>query len=167
MNRKIALVLGSDSDLPVAKEAFDALKSFGIEYEARVLSAHRTPDELASYASALRENGFAAVIAFAGMAAHLAGAIAARTTLPVIAVPCRGTNAAGIHSVFDGLDALLSSVQMPPGVPVATTAVNGGTNAALLAVQIIGVFDKDIAAALAAKKADMAKKVLEKDAGLK
>jgi 5-(carboxyamino)imidazole ribonucleotide mutase len=155
-NKKIALVLGSDSDIPIAESAVATLKKLALEYDVRILSAHRTPHELAGFAQNARKNGFAVIIAFAGMAAHLAGAIAAQTTLPVIAVPC----ASGAQG---GLDALLSCVQMPPGVPVATVAINGGINAAILAAQITGVHDEKTAAALMAKKKEQQQSVLEKD----
>ena len=151
--------MGSDSDLPIVEKATDRLKALGIPYEAHIFSAHRTPDEAASFASAARENGFGAIIAFAGMAAHLAGALAARTTLPVIGVPCKS-------SVFDGMDALLSTVQMPSGIPVATVAVNGGANAALLAAEILAVEDVALAAKLDDKRRADAAKVLEKDASI-
>ena len=150
MNNKIAVVLGSESDLPVAQKALDVLSEFAVPHEAYVLSAHRSPVELAEFALNSRKNGFSVIIAFAGMAAHLAGSIAAHTTLPVIAVPCKG-------GALDGLDALLASVQMPSGVPVATVALNGGANAALLAMQILGISDEKLAAKLMAKKRDMAK----------
>ena len=157
--KKVGIVMGSDSDLPIVEKATDMLKALGIPYEAHIFSAHRTPDEAASFASAARENGFGAIIAFAGMAAHLAGALAARTTLPVIGVPCKS-------SVFDGMDALLSTVQMPSGIPVATVAVNGGANAALLAAEILAVEDDALAAKLDDKRRADAAKVLEKDASI-
>ena len=157
--KKVGIVMGSDSDLPIVEKATDMLKALGIPYEAHIFSAHRTPDEAASFASAARENGFGAIIAFAGMAAHLAGALAARTTLPVIGVPCKS-------SVFDGMDALLSTVQMPSGIPVATVAVNGGANAALLAAEILAVEDVALAAKLDDKRRADAAKVLEKDASI-
>lgn len=154
--KKIAVIMGSDSDLPIAKKATDMLSSLGIPYEAHVYSAHRTPVEARDFALNARANGFGAVIAFAGMAAHLAGALAANTTLPVIGVPCKGGAA-------DGLDALLATVQMPTGIPVATVALNGGANAALLAAQILAVEDAELAARLDAKRAADAAAVLEKD----
>jgi len=157
--RKIGIVMGSDSDLPVIQKATDQLKSLGIPFEVHVYSAHRTPAEARDFAVNARRNGFGAIIAAAGMAAHLAGAIAANTTLPVIGIPCQG-------SVLEGMDALLSTVQMPTGIPVATVAVNGGANAALLAAQILAVEDDGLAAALDAKRAADAAKVLEKDAGI-
>ena len=157
--KKIGIVMGSDSDLPIVEKATSMLNSLDIPYEAHIFSAHRTPDEAADFASNAREKGFGAIIAFAGMAAHLAGAIAARTTLPVIGVPCKS-------SVFDGMDALLSTVQMPSGIPVATVAVNGGANAALLAAQIIAVNDEDLAYKLNEKRKNDAAKVLDKDASI-
>ena len=157
--RKVGIVMGSDSDLPVIRKATDQLKSLGIPFEVHVYSAHRTPEEARAFAVNARKNGFGAVIAAAGMAAHLAGAIAANTTLPVIGIPCQG-------SCLEGLDALLSTVQMPTGIPVATVAVNGGANAALLAAQILAVEDADLAAKLDAKRKADAEKVLEKDASI-
>jgi 5-(carboxyamino)imidazole ribonucleotide mutase len=157
---KVALVLGSASDMPVAERAFQTLERFNIEYEARILSAHRTPDAAAEFAKNARESGFGAIIAFAGMAAHLAGALAAHTTLPVIGVPCKGGAA-------DGLDALLSTVQMPPGVPVASVALDGGVNAALLAARILSLSDSRLADALEAYKQSLADDVLRKDAELR
>ncbi|MDO5434981.1 MAG: 5-(carboxyamino)imidazole ribonucleotide mutase [Clostridia bacterium] len=154
--KKVGIVMGSDSDLPVVKKATDMLKSFGVPFEVHVYSAHRTPAEARDFAAGARANGFGAIIAAAGMAAHLAGAIAANTTLPVIGIPCMG-------ACMDGIDALLSTVQMPTGIPVATVAVNGGANAALLSIQILAVEDADLAAKLDAKRAEDAAKVLEKD----
>ena len=155
--KKIGIVMGSASDMPVVKKAADMLESFGAEFEIHVFSAHRTPDEAAQFAMNARENGFGCIVAAAGMAAHLAGAIAARTTLPVIGIPCKS-------SAFDGMDALLSTVQMPPGIPVATVAVNGAANAALLAIQILAVEDKELASKLDAKRVADAENVLIKDA---
>ena len=157
--KKVGIVMGSDSDLPVIKKATDQLKALGIPFEVHVYSAHRTPAEAREFALNARKNGFGAIIAAAGMAAHLAGAIAANTTLPVIGIPCQ-------VPVMDGLDALLSTVQMPTGIPVATVAVNGGANAALLAAQILAVEDADLAKALDDKRAKDAAAVLEKDAGI-
>ena len=156
MSKKIGIVMGSDSDLPIVKKAIDMLDTFGVEYEVHVYSAHRTPDEAGVFASNARANGFGAIIAAAGMAAHLAGAIAARTTLPVIGIPCKS-------SCFDGMDALLSTVQMPTGIPVATVAVNGGANAGLLAAEIIALSDPDLSLRLKEKRIENSKKVLEKD----
>ena len=155
--KKVGIVMGSDSDLPIIQKAVDMLKSLEIPYEVHIYSAHRTPVEARDFAMNARSNGFGVIIAAAGMAAHLAGAVAANTTLPVIGIPCKG-------GMMDGLDALLATVQMPTGIPVATVAVNGAANAALLAAQIIAVEDKDLAAKLDAKRAADAKKVLEKDA---
>lgn len=157
--KKVGIVMGSDSDLPIVSKAMDTLSSFGIPFEAHVFSAHRTPDEAANFAATARENGFGAIIAAAGMAAHLAGAIAARTTLPVIGIPCKSTN-------LDGMDALLSTVQMPSGIPVATVAINGATNAALLCAQIFAVEDKELAKKLDDKRKKDAEAVLNKDAAL-
>ncbi|MBR2100474.1 MAG: 5-(carboxyamino)imidazole ribonucleotide mutase [Eubacterium sp.] len=155
--KKIGIVMGSASDMPVVKKAADMLSSFDVPFEMHIFSAHRTPDEAAEFAMNARKNGFGCIIAAAGMAAHLAGAIAARTTLPVIGIPCKST-------AFDGMDALLSTVQMPPGIPVATVAVDGAANAALLALQILSVEDEDIAAKLDAKRTADAQNVLAKDA---
>lgn len=157
--KKVGIVMGSDSDLPVVSKAINTLKEFDVPFEVHIYSAHRTPKEAATFASGARENGFGAIIAAAGMAAHLAGAIAAQTTIPVIGIPCSSTN-------LEGLDALLSTVQMPGGIPVATVAVNGAVNAALLAIQILGVEDAELAAKLDAKRAADAAKVLEKDANI-
>ena len=157
--KKIGIIMGSDSDLPIVKKATDMLKTLEIPFEVHVYSAHRTPVEARDFALNALENGFGAILAFAGMAAHLAGAIAANTTLPVIGVPCKG-------GCVDGLDALLSTVQMPTGIPVATVAINGGANAALLAAQIIAVSDADLAKKLDEKRVNDAKVVLEKDAGI-
>ena len=154
--KKVGIVMGSDSDLPIIEKATDMLKALEIPYEVHVYSAHRTPAEAKEFASTAREKGFGVMIAAAGMAAHLAGAVAANTTLPVIGIPCKGP-------VLDGLDALLSTVQMPTGIPVATVAVNGGANAALLAAEILAVEDNALAAKLDAKRASDAAKVLEKD----
>ena len=157
--KKVAIVMGSDSDLPITQKAMDVLKAFGVPFEAHVFSAHRTPDEARDFARSAREKGFGAVIAAAGMAAHLAGAIAANTTLPVIGIPCKG-------GALDGLDALLSTVQMPSGIPVATVALNGGANAALLAIEILAVEDGELAKKLADKRRADAENVLKKDAAL-
>lgn len=157
--KKVGIVMGSDSDLPILRKAMDTLTSLGIPYECHIYSAHRTPVEARDFAVNARSNGFGAIIAAAGMAAHLAGAIAANTTLPVIGIPCKS-------AALDGMDALLATVMMPSGIPVATVAIDGGTNAALLAAQIIAVEDKDLAAKLDAKRAADAQKVLEKDAAL-
>ena len=157
--KKVGIIMGSDSDLPIIKKATDMLKALEIPFEVHIYSAHRTPVEARDFAVNARANGFGALICAAGMAAHLAGAIAANTTLPVIGIPCKG-------GMMDGLDALLATVQMPTGIPVATVAVNGGANAALLAAQILSVSDPEIAAKLDAKRIADAKVVLEKDAGV-
>ena len=157
--KKVGIIMGSDSDLPIIKKATDMLKSLEIPFEVHIYSAHRTPVQARDFALTAREKNFGALICAAGMAAHLAGAIAANTTLPVIGIPCKG-------GMMDGLDALLATVQMPSGIPVATVAVNGGVNAALLAAEIIAVSDDALAAKLDAKRASDAKKVLEKDAAL-
>lgn len=154
--KKVGIIMGSDSDLPIITKATDMLKTLGIPHEVHVYSAHRTPAQARDFALSARENGFGVLIAAAGMAAHLAGAIAANTTLPVIGIPCKSSN-------LDGMDALLSTVQMPTGIPVATVAINGGANAALLAAQIIAVEDKNLAAKLDAKRVSDANVVLEKD----
>ena len=155
--KKVGIIMGSDSDLPIIQKATDTLKSLDIPFEVHIYSAHRTPEQARDFAVNARANGFGALIAAAGMAAHLAGAIAANTTLPVIGIPCKS-------SVLDGMDALLSTVMMPTGIPVATVAINGGGNAALLAAQILAVSDADLAARLDAKRAADAAIVLEKDA---
>ena len=157
--KKVGIVMGSDSDLPILRKTMDTLRSLDIPFECHIFSAHRTPEEARDFAVNARANGFGVMIAAAGMAAHLAGAIAANTTLPVIGIPCKGP-------FFDGMDALLSTVQMPSGIPVATVAVNGGMNAALLAAEILSVADDDLAARLDAKRRSDAAKVLEKDAAL-
>jgi 5-(carboxyamino)imidazole ribonucleotide mutase len=157
--KKVGIIMGSDSDLPIVKKATDMLKSLDIPFEVHVYSAHRTPVEARDFALNARDNGFGVIIAAAGMAAHLAGAIAANTTLPVIGIPCKG-------GMMDGLDALLSTVQMPTGIPVATVALNGAANAALLAAQIIAVDDKELADKLDAKRKADAAVVLEKDKGI-
>ena len=157
--KKIGIVMGSDSDLPVVEKAMITLEKFGVPFEAHVYSAHRTPVEASEFAKNARANGFGAIIAAAGKAAHLAGAMAANTTLPVIGIPIKS-------STLDGLDALLSTVQMPSGLPVATVAIDGAENAALLAIQILAVEDAELAAKLDAARAEAAAKVLEKDAAL-
>ena len=155
--KKVGIIMGSDSDLPIVQKAVDMLKSLEIPYEVHIYSAHRTPVEARDFAVNARKNGFGALICAAGMAAHLAGAIAANTTLPVVGIPCKG-------GMMDGLDALLATVQMPTGIPVATVAINGAANAALLCAQIIAVEDQALAAKLDAKRQADAQKVLEKDA---
>ncbi len=156
---KVGIVMGSDSDLPVIRKAVDVLKSFDVPFEVHVFSAHRTPVEARDFALHARENGISVLIAAAGMAAHLAGAIAANTTLPVIGIPCSG-------SKLSGMDALLATVMMPSGIPVATVAVDGGANAALLAVEILAVSDEALAAKLQEKREKDAAAVLEKDRGI-
>ncbi len=157
--KKVGIVMGSDSDLPVVRKAAEMLSALSVPYEVHVYSAHRTPDEARDFARTAREKGFGVLIAAAGMAAHLAGALAANTTLPVIGIPCAG-------SVLDGVDALLSTVQMPTGIPVAAVAIGGGGNAALLAAQILAVEDETLAGKLKEKRARDAAAVLEKDAGI-
>ena len=157
--KKIGIVMGSDSDLNVAEKAADTLKELGVPFEVHVYSAHRTPKEAAEFSANARENGFGAIIAFAGKAAHLAGALAANTTLPVIGVPVKS-------STLDGIDALLSTVQMPSGIPVATVAIDGAVNAALLSVQMLAIEDIEAADRLAEKRKKDAEKVLAKDADI-
>jgi len=156
MRKKVAVIMGSDSDFDVVKKAIIRLKAWNIPVEAHVMSAHRTPEAAAKFASSAAQNGFGVIIAAAGMAAHLAGVIAGHTTLPVIGIPIKS-------STFDGLDALLATVQMPTGIPVATVAVNGAENAAILAAQMIAIHDDELAQTLLAAKQDMILKVLEKD----
>ena len=157
--KSVAIIMGSDSDLPVVEKAFAVCRDYGIPFAAHVFSAHRTPDAAAEFAASAREKGVGVIIAAAGKAAHLAGALAARTTLPVIGIPVKS-------DALDGMDALLSTVQMPPGIPVATVAINGADNAAHLAAQILAVEDAELAARLAEKRRSMEKKVLAKDAAL-
>ena len=154
--KKVALIMGSDSDLPIVSKAVDTLKAFGVPYEVHVMSAHRTPEEARQFSVSARKNGFGAIIAAAGMAAHLAGAIAANTTLPVVGIPVSSNN-------LGGIDALLSTVQMPSGIPVATVAINGAVNAALLCIQILAVEDKSLADALDKKRENDKLAVLKKD----
>ena len=155
--KKIGIIMGSDSDMPIVQKAIDTLVSFGVPYEVHVYSAHRTPEEAKAFSVSARANGFGAIIAAAGMAAHLAGAIAANTTIPVIGIPIKSSN-------FGGMDALLSTVQMPSGIPVATVAVDGAVNAALLSIQILAVTDDALAAKLDEKRCEDKAKVLEKNA---
>ncbi len=155
--KKVGIVMGSASDMPVVKKAIDMLVSFDIPYEVHVYSAHRTPAEAAEFTKNAKANGFGVMIAAAGMAAHLAGAVAANTTLPVIGIPCKSTN-------LDGLDALLATVQMPTGVPVATVAIDGAANAAILAAQMLAIEDEVLAAKLVAKRQADAEAVLKKSA---
>lgn len=154
--KKIGIVMGSDSDLPIIQKTVDTLKSLEIPFEVHIYSAHRTPDEARDFARSARENGFGAIICAAGMAAHLAGAIAANTSLPVIGIPCKS-------SVLDGVDALLSTVQMPSGIPVATVAINGGVNAALLCAEILAVSDDELYNRLVELRKQGAENVLKKD----
>jgi 5-(carboxyamino)imidazole ribonucleotide mutase len=157
--KKVAVIMGSTSDLPVVQKAIDTLREFKVPTESHVYSAHRTPEAAAAFARAARESGFGVILAAAGMAAHLAGALAANTTLPIVGIPIASGG-------LGGLDALLSTVQMPSGIPVATVAVNGAANAALLAVQILAVEDEGLAAALDEKRRAAAEAVLQKDAEL-
>lgn len=157
--KKIAIIMGSDSDLPVVKPACDELRRLAIPFEAHVMSAHRTPAAAADFSRNARANGFGAIIAAAGMAAHLAGALAANTTLPVIGIPVKG-------GAMDGLDALLATVMMPSGIPVATVAINGAKNAAVLAAQMLALSDDELAAKLDADREAMAAQIAEKDAKL-
>lgn len=154
--KKAAVIMGSDSDLPVVEKAIDTLKEYGVPFEVHVFSAHRTPDEAKEFSLNARENGFGVIIAAAGMAAHLAGAIAAETTLPVIGIPVAS-------KYFDGMDALLSTVMMPSGIPVATVAVNGAANAALLAVEILAVTDEELQKKLKNAREQGKEKVLNKN----
>lgn len=157
--KKVGIIMGSDSDLPVIKKAVDVLREFSVPFEVHVYSAHRTPGEAAEFSRSARDNGFGVIIAAAGMAAHLAGAIAANTTLPVIGIPCKS-------AVLDGIDALLATVQMPSGIPVATVAIDGGSNAALLSLEILAVGDEELAKKLDEKRRSNARAVLEKDAAI-
>ncbi len=154
--KKIAIVMGSDSDLPVAEKAAVVLKEYGVPFEVHVYSAHRTPEQAREFSAAARDKGFGAIIAFAGKAAHLAGALAAQTTLPVVGVPVRASN-------LDGVDALLSTVQMPSGIPVATVAIDGAANAALLCIEMLAITDATLAAKLDAARQEGCRKVLEKN----
>ncbi len=158
--KKVAIVMGSDSDWPVVKGACSVLKDFGVPYEARVLSAHRTPAAAADFAKNARANGFGVILCAAGMAAHLAGAFAANTTLPVIGIPMKG-------GAMDGMDALLATVQMPSGFPVATVALNGAKNAAYLAVAILALSDEELTAKLEQFRADTAEAIAKKDAAIR
>lgn len=157
--KKIAVIMGSDSDLPIVEKAIQTLQEYQVPYEVHVYSAHRTPEEARAFAMSARENGFGAIIAAAGKAAHLAGAMAANTTLPVIGIPVKS-------STLDGIDALLSTVQMPSGMPVATVAIDGAVNAALLSIQILAVSDESLAQRLADARAEGTRKVLEKNAAV-
>ena len=158
--KKVGIVMGSTSDLPVVERAIHVLQEYGVPVDVRVLSAHRCPNEAREFAASARESGFSVLIAAAGMAAHLAGALAANTTLPVIGIPCKSTN-------LDGMDALLSTVMMPSGIPVATVAIDGAKNAALLAIQIMAVADEALAAKLDAARKEGTEAVLKADAELR
>ena len=154
--KKVAIIMGSDSDLPIIKKAIDILKDFSIPFEVHIYSAHRTPEKAIEFSKNAEKNGFGVIIAAAGMAAHLAGVIAANTILPVIGIPCKSQN-------LEGIDALLSTVQMPSGIPVATVAINGGVNAALLSIEILAVNDKELSEKLKEKRIKDSEAVLKKD----
>ena len=156
MMKKVGIIMGSDSDLPIVQKAIDTLKDYGVPYEVHIFSAHRTPAEAAAFASSAAENGFGVIIAAAGMAAHLAGALAAQTVLPVIGIPCKS-------NTLDGIDALLSTVQMPTGIPVATVAINGGTNAALLSIEMLALSEPELREKLIAMRKSAHDKVIGKD----
>lgn len=159
MGKKVAVIMGSDSDFPVVAPAVKKLKAFGVEAEVRVMSAHRTPEAAAEFSKKAKEEGFAVIIAAAGKAAHLAGVLAAHTTLPVVGIPVKS-------STLDGLDALLATVQMPSGIPVATVAIDGAENAAILAIQMLALSDAVLAEKLSAMKAEMAEGVAKKNEAL-
>ena len=159
MSKKVAVIMGSDSDFPVVKAAVEKLKSFGVPYEVHVMSAHRTPDAAADFSKNAAANGFGVIIAAAGKAAHLGGVLVAHTILPVIGIPIKST-------ALDGMDALLATVQMPPGIPVATVGIDAAANAAILAVQMLALSDPELAEALQQMKDDMAAGVMKKDAAL-
>lgn len=156
MSKKVAVIMGSNSDFPVVKSALTELKKYSVEFECRVMSAHRTPVEACEFADKAKKNGFGVIICAAGMAAHLAGVIAGHTTLPVIGIPMKST-------VLEGMDALLATVMMPPGVPVATVGINGAKNAGILAVQMLAISDEELAQKLADEKIKMAEGVRQKD----
>ena len=157
--KKVAIIMGSDSDLPEVRKAAEELDSFGVPYEMHIMSAHRSPEAAHRFSSTARENGFGVIIAAAGMAAHLAGVLAASTTLPVIGIPMKS-------AALDGMDALLATVMMPSGIPVATVAIDGAKNAAVLAVQMLALSEPELADKLAARKIEMAEAVAKKDAAL-
>ena len=159
MSKKVAVIMGSDSDFPVVKAAVEKLRSFGVPCEVHVMSAHRTPEEAADFAKSAADNGFGVILAAAGKAAHLGGVLAAHTILPVIGIPIKST-------ALDGMDALLSTVQMPPGIPVATVGIDSAANAAILAVQMLALSDPELAQALTKMKEDMAEGVRRKDAAM-
>lgn len=154
--KKVAIITGSDSDLPIIEKAIDILKDFSIPFEVHIYSAHRTPEKAIEFSKNAEKNGFGVIIAAAGMAAHLAGIIAANTILPVIGIPCKSQN-------LEGIDALLSTVQMPSGIPVATVAINGGVNAALLSIEILAVNDKELSKKLKEKRIKDSEAILKKD----
>lgn len=154
--KKVGIIMGSDSDLPIIEKAIDILKDFSIPFEVHIYSAHRTPEKAIEFSKNAEKNGFGVIIAAAGMAAHLAGVIAANTILPIIGIPCKSQN-------LEGIDALLSTVQMPSGIPVATVAINGGVNAALLSIEILAVNDKELSKKLKEKRIKDSEAVLKKD----
>lgn len=154
--KKVGIIMGSDSDLPIIEKAIDILKDFSVPFEVHIYSAHRTPEKAIEFSKNAEKNGFGVIIAAAGMAAHLAGVIAANTILPVIGIPCKSKN-------LEGIDALLSTVQMPSGIPVATVAINGGVNAALLSIEILAVNDKELSKKLKEKRIKDSEAVLKKD----
>ncbi|TXJ38058.1 5-(carboxyamino)imidazole ribonucleotide mutase [Brachyspira aalborgi] len=154
--KKVAIIMGSDSDLPIIEKAIDILKDFSIPFEVHIYSAHRTPEKAIEFSKNAKKNGFGVIIAAAGMAAHLAGVIAANTIIPVIGIPCKSQN-------LEGIDALLSTVQMPSGIPVATVAINGGVNAALLSIEILAINDKELSKKLKEKRIKDSEAVLKKD----
>ncbi|TXJ33192.1 5-(carboxyamino)imidazole ribonucleotide mutase [Brachyspira aalborgi] len=154
--KKVGIIMGSDSDLPIIEKAIDILKDFSIPFEVHIYSAHRTPEKAIEFSKNAEKNGFGVIIAAAGMAAHLAGVIAANTILPVIGIPCKSQN-------LEGIDALLSTVQMPSGIPVATVAINGGVNAALLSIEILAVNDKELSKKLKEKRIKDSEAILKKD----
>lgn len=154
--KKVGIIMGSDSDLPIIEKAIDILKDFSIPFEVHIYSAHRTPEKAIEFSKNAEKNGFGVIIAAAGMAAHLAGVIAANTIIPVIGIPCKSQN-------LEGIDALLSTVQMPSGIPVATVAINGGVNAALLSIEILAVNDKELSEKLKEKRIKDSEAVLKKD----
>lgn len=155
--KKVGIIMGSDSDFPILEKAIEILKEFSVPFEVHIYSAHRTPEQAIEFSKNAEDKGFGVIIAAAGMAAHLAGIIAANTTVPVIGVPCKSQN-------LDGMDALLSTVQMPSGIPVATVSINGGVNAALLSIEILAVNDKELSKKIKAKRASDREAVLKKDA---
>ncbi|CCY78216.1 5-(carboxyamino)imidazole ribonucleotide mutase [Brachyspira aalborgi] len=154
--KKVGIIMGSDSDLPIIEKAIDILKDFSIPFEVHIYSAHRTPEKAIEFSKNAEKNGFGVIIAAAGMAAHLAGVIAANTIIPVIGIPCKSQN-------LEGIDALLSTVQMPSGIPVATVAINGGVNAALLSIEILAVNDKELSKKLKEKRIKDSEAILKKD----